>query len=955
VLGGVLETVSGVGVALLVASLVEMALKAGSANSELDEMIAKLKEHARQTGLSEQADRIWADTLGGLIDRQKALNDALSKRLTTQAAVDLSDLAAAEKDRGKLEGEVTKQNERIRNLQKQLDQAKAAPVVGITREDRFASSTGKAFNISEAQSQLDKAKSDLATLNTALQNAEGRVAKSQVIIGQAQGAALADLSASAKRFADLERDSLATTFQALKLGTPDVAKASAAFDTLVAAMDDAAGAGVHFEDVKVKAADFALNLLHDKIKVSDYAKAVRDLAAALKEQAEAAKNAAKQHPTDPVKAFKDSVIGAEGTGPNRMGSSAAGYGQFMPGTFETYFKRLYPDQAAGLSNTQIDDLRNKRTIAEAVISAATNDYVKVLKAAGQQITEAGLYTVHLLGEPAARKFFAAAPQASTRSVLGNQVVNQNPFLGGTVEQARVAIAKRIGDSNSAISAGASAIQQTLNQGAADLARAIKEEQERVAHYQQEKDQLEGQVIDARRGTATTAYEAWQFETAANIAAHKRTGDQIAAEQEIGKLLPQEADELRKINNERARYRQQLVDQRLRQAQAAEAEQGYQRGRDFQTETYGAEAQLLQSEQGLARTADQRLQIEQRLIDLQFAEEKLKNQYIIDWAERVRANKDATDREKADAAFAESVAKLHQDTADQRHANATAANQQQNASPLQSFFQSIPQTSDEINNALESIATHGLQAFNEKLADAIVNFHSLGDVGRAALQGLEGDLIRLALQLIEQHTIGAALGAAATATTTAAAAAAGAAWAGPAAMASLATLGANAGPASAGIASTVALATVLGAPKAAGGRIFGPGGDTSDGILTPTSRDEFVIKANSARTLGYDVLQYINSTGELPRGFANGGAIRPMNLSASGGGSRGGFSPSDIMQLRSIVETAIRAMPDIKLYPTVDSGDMLRRGVDTTHGSRALQAHISDNSTKYKAVLNRPGA
>jgi hypothetical protein len=559
----------------------------------------------------------------------------------------------------------------------------------------------------------------------------------------------------------------------------------------------------------------------------------------------------------------------------------------------------------------------------------------VLTAAGQKITAAGLYTVHVLGAPDAKKFFAASPNTDTSSFLSKQVLAQNPFLKGTVAQASAALAKRIGDSSAAVS-----------QGAVAIAQAMQQEKEREAQYQAQKSGLEEQVIESRRGFAKEAQDIWAFETAANIAAHKHTDDQIAAQEEAGKLLPQEAEELRKINTERAKYRQLLVDQRLRQAQFAQAEQNFQRGRDFQTASYQAEAEALQSQEALAKSSTRRRAIEDRLIDLQFAEERLKNQYIIDWAERVKNNKDATDQEKADAALAAQIAQMHQGTLDQRQTNAHSQNQQQNASPLQSFFQSIPNTADEINDALESIAVHGLQTFNDALTDAIVHFSSLGDVGRAALQGLEADLIKLALQLIEQQVIGATLGTAAIGATTAQAAAAGAAWAGPAALASLATLGANAGPAAAALASTTALSFALGLPKAAGGRIFGPGSDTSDNILTPSSPGEFMIKAASARAIGYDALEYINRHGALP--------FSPSNDTAAVAGG-GGFGGTNLRELRGIVRDAILAMPNVVLHPVVDSGEIVRRGISTQTGSRAVIAHVGENATAYKSHLNRPGS
>lgn len=68
-------------------------------------------------------------------------------------------------------------------------------------------------------------------------------------------------------------------------------------------------------------------------------------------------------------------------------------------------------------------------------------------------------------------------------------------------------------------------------------------------------------------------------------------------------------------------------------------------------------------------------------------------------------------------------------------------------------------------------------------------------------------------------------------------------------------------------------TVEGPGMATGGRIVGPGTDTSDSIPIMASNDEYMIRASSAKRIGHSTLDYINRTGELPRGYATGGRIR----------------------------------------------------------------------------------
>ena len=62
-------------------------------------------------------------------------------------------------------------------------------------------------------------------------------------------------------------------------------------------------------------------------------------------------------------------------------------------------------------------------------------------------------------------------------------------------------------------------------------------------------------------------------------------------------------------------------------------------------------------------------------------------------------------------------------------------------------------------------------------------------------------------------------------------------------------------------------------SAAGGHITGPGTETSDSIPAMLSHNEYVIRASSAKRIGFDRLSYMNQTGQLP-GFAGGG---PVNI------------------------------------------------------------------------------
>lgn len=73
--------------------------------------------------------------------------------------------------------------------------------------------------------------------------------------------------------------------------------------------------------------------------------------------------------------------------------------------------------------------------------------------------------------------------------------------------------------------------------------------------------------------------------------------------------------------------------------------------------------------------------------------------------------------------------------------------------------------------------------------------------------------------------------------------------------------------------------------AGGGRVHGPGSETSDSIFAKLSRNEYVVNARAAKRYG-KLLEYINSGGNLP-GFARGGKVRytvaqKIKKGASGG-------------------------------------------------------------------------
>jgi len=508
----------------------------------------------------------------------------------------------------------------------------------------------------------------------------------------------------------------------------------------------------------------------------------------------------------------------------------------------------------------------------------------------------------------------------------------------------------------------SSTRRSPEQIAADRAERerVREVNRREA-FERALEQAQQGELDARQKLITNAEELDEIELDAIELSRRRYNDQLDAQVSAERLTQEEAEQLRAINEARAELRAELVRRTAAERQFRIDEENRRRALEFNADIGSAEAELLQGQQDLADTQAERRRIERRLIELQYAEEKARNDYLIGYYARLQIQEGVTESELAEAEAAAGIAQLRNGTLEQRQANATTASDRGTASPFEAFLDTLPDTAGEVNEALESIAAGGLRSLVDGLTDAIVNFRSLGDVARTVVAGITAELVRLALQQVILKVVGQTAGNAAVASAGAQAAATGAAWAPAAALASLATLGANAGPAAIALASTTALAGALAASSSVaglrdGGEVIGPGGPRDDKVLRRLSRKEFVINAESSRKIGLANLNFMNRTGQIP-GFEDGGAviggIRAANRPAtrSSGGGMAMLDEASIGKLASVVARAAEAMPPVQLYPTLDPGKAFEAGLNSPGGQRAFFDFLNQNSARFQQAAN----
>lgn len=568
------------------------------------------------------------------------------------------------------------------------------------------------------------------------------------------------------------------------------------------------------------------------------------------------------------------------------------------------------------------------------------------------------------------QFGAGAVTSGRRSAQHNKDVGGQPnsfhLTGNAIDVAKVA-GVSLNKLKALISAQGVIIEEALDEGdhfhiawrsartqaerlAAEQKKLADAEANRVQAVDREQAGFGAAILDAKRQLLESSEEIAANERAQVDLASDLYADEVKHRLTVGALHEDEAKDLLKLNDERAKLLKEAIQRRVdeRKFRVQEAEAG--RKVDLQTGEIGVQQELLQSRQGLATTARERHDLERRLIDLAFDQERLELQAVIAGSERLRIELERletlralSDEEKAALRRAQDQAALAQqrlDTQPERQANAQSGNDQANATPLQDFFGQIPNTADEINESFEQIAAGGLASFTDGLTDAILGMRSLGDVGRQVLAQILAGLIKMGIQQVLLATIGKAVQSATTAAGAAEGATLAAAWAPAAAAVSLATLGANAIPAQAAIASTNILAAALAAPKG-----FQLGGYTGDGAPNRPAGivhgREFVFDAPATRRIGVQNLEAMRS------------GVRPSNArAASPGGGGGRFSAQDMAALESIVGRAIEAMPDVGITATFDPDQAFNRMISSKAGSRRLLAWLNDNSSAASSALSQ---
>lgn len=127
----------------------------------------------------------------------------------------------------------------------------------------------------------------------------------------------------------------------------------------------------------------------------------------------------------------DKIIGAESGGnatAKNPNSSATGSGQFIASTWMNMMKKYRPELTEGRSANEVLAMRNDPALSREMTTRYTQENADYLRNQGIAQTDGNVYLAHFLGPGGASRVLKADPSASAASIVGEGVVNANPFL-----------------------------------------------------------------------------------------------------------------------------------------------------------------------------------------------------------------------------------------------------------------------------------------------------------------------------------------------------------------------------------------------------------------------------------------------------------------------------------------------------------------------------------------------
>jgi hypothetical protein len=122
------------------------------------------------------------------------------------------------------------------------------------------------------------------------------------------------------------------------------------------------------------------------------------------------------------------IVAAEGGPGQSPWSSAAGYGQFLSGTWLEIFRRAYPQLAQMMNREQILALREVKPLAEDLTNRYAQANAVSLRQVGLPTTDTTLSLAHAVGPGGAINILTSAPTRPVGELLSSEAIAANPVF-----------------------------------------------------------------------------------------------------------------------------------------------------------------------------------------------------------------------------------------------------------------------------------------------------------------------------------------------------------------------------------------------------------------------------------------------------------------------------------------------------------------------------------------------
>lgn len=699
------------GIALATASVAITPLigKLFESKNAVGDLIEQMKKQAQASRDSAEADAIWANSLDGLIERQKKLNDELGKRLQTQSAVNRQGLSDAEADRDRLKSELQSAQRQVANAKKALEDAKAAQRRAIDPSE----AQGAAAAVSQAQDRLTAAQKKVTDVTNALSEAQSRVTRSITIIGEAQS----DLAGKASDFGQQMKNNVAALIDSNPALASFAKSLYGASNALGKSMSDAAGANVGFDAVAHKVDDLYKRLSLGKITVQTYTSELRKMAKALEDSAKAAKQTTTQ--IGELSKFSLPVQGrvTGNFGESRPGHTHAGVDIAVPvgtpvhapaggtvieaGTLPGYGNVVFIDHGGGTITrlahlSQISVQRGQQVGAGAVVGLSGG--AKGAPGSGDSTGPHVHYEVRVNGKAV------------------------NPLTGQFTTDQAGALAKA---QDAAQQIAEKQVQSNLDfaKKSADLDAKILD-----ARDDQVKDELARADISEQRIRAEQAALDAQIDSDAT--AKKNAGLDAATVDAQAAILHQK--------------NAQLTAEKIATVELLKETEIAKRAHEAADQRYGFAIDDLKASEQLATSNEERRKIELELLDLKYQQkledlEYLKQQAIRNGkladANMIQGQIDHLPYEKGAEAVGIELNTM---------------------GPWQSFLKEIPADAKAANEALQSIAVDGVHSLVDGLGQAGAAWIKMGGIAGQIIKTLVSKLITLILYQQIAHLFGSGI-------------------------------------------------------------------------------------------------------------------------------------------------------------------------------------------------------